>query len=98
MRDGHTAGQVVFSQKVAHDQVATEQLVIRVGKTAGEVRWAIDLTSNAAALLMAVLVVSGQQVVHVAMMRSRRRLVPSATFEGLSDCLAARGWVAGVVI
>ncbi|WP_238413037.1 IS110 family transposase [Saccharothrix deserti] len=38
---------------------------VEVGKTATEVRWAIDLTSNAGALPMAVLVHTGQQVVHV---------------------------------
>lgn len=58
-------GKVVFSQKFANDQAAIEQLVARAGQAAGEVRWAIDLTSNAAALLMAVLVATGQQVVYV---------------------------------
>jgi len=58
-------GKIVFSQKVANDQAAIEQLVARAGKAATEVRWAIDLTSNAAALLVAVLVASGQRVVYV---------------------------------
>jgi transposase len=60
-----TAGKVVFSQKVVNDQAAIEQLVARAGRAAAEVRWAIDLTSNAAALLVAVLVATGQQVVYV---------------------------------
>jgi transposase len=60
-----SAGKVVFSQKIANDQAAIEQLVARVGQGAGEVRWAIDLTSNAAALLVAVLIATGQQVVYV---------------------------------
>ena len=59
------AGKVVFSQKVADDQAAIEQLVARAGQAAGEVRWAIDLTSSAAALLVAVLIAAGQQVVYV---------------------------------
>lgn len=59
------AGKVVFSQKFANDQAAIEQLVARANQAAGEVRWAIDLTSNAAALLMAVLVATGQQVIYV---------------------------------
>ena len=59
------AGKVVFSRKVANDQGAIEQLVARAGQAAGEVRWAIDLTSSAGALLIAVLVASGQQVVYV---------------------------------
>ncbi|CUU59116.1 Transposase IS116/IS110/IS902 family protein [Parafrankia irregularis] len=59
------AGKVVFSRKVANDQAVIEQLVTRAGQVAGEVRWAIDLTGSAAALLTAVLVASGQQVVYV---------------------------------
>lgn len=58
-------GKVVFSRKLANDQAAIEQLVARAGQAAGEVRWAIDLTSNAAALLMAVLVNRSQQVLYV---------------------------------
>ena len=58
-------GKVVFSRKVANDQAAIEQLVERAGQSAAEVRWAIDLTSSAAALLMAVLAAAGQQVVYV---------------------------------
>jgi transposase len=60
-----TDGKVVFSQRVSNDQAASEPLVTRAGKTASEVRWAIDLTSNAAALLVAVLVATGQPVVYV---------------------------------
>jgi transposase len=58
-------GRVVFSQKVSNDQVAIEQLVTRATAAADQVRWAVDLTSNAAALLLAVLVTSGQKVVYV---------------------------------
>lgn len=59
------SGKVVFSQKVANGQAAIEQLVARAGQSAAEVRWAIDLTSSAAALLVAVLVAAGQRVVYV---------------------------------
>jgi transposase len=59
------AGKVVFSRKVANDQTAIEQLLARAGEAAADVRWAIDLTSNAAALLMAVLIDRGQEVVYV---------------------------------
>ena len=58
-------GRVCWSQKLPNDQAAIEQLIIRARGTAGEVRWAIDLTSSAAALLLAVLVTNGQQVVYV---------------------------------
>ncbi|MGH3625940.1 MAG: IS110 family transposase [Mycobacteriales bacterium] len=60
-----TEGKVVFTQKLANDQAAIEQLVARAGKSAIEVRWAIDLTSSAAALLIAVLMSTGQRVVYV---------------------------------
>ncbi|WP_433262832.1 IS110 family transposase [Actinosynnema sp. CS-041913] len=58
-------GKVVFSQGLANDQAAIGQLVARAVKSAAEVRWAIDLTSSAGTLLMAVLVAGGQQVVYV---------------------------------
>lgn len=58
-------GKVVFSQRVANDQAAIEQLLARARKAAGEVRWAIDLTSNAAALLVAILLTGGHRVVYV---------------------------------
>ena len=58
-------GRVCWSQKLPNDQAAIEQLVVRASRTAGDVRWAIDLTSSAAALLLAVLVVNGQPVVYV---------------------------------
>lgn len=58
-------GQVVFSQKVANDQAAIEQLLDRARKAATEVRWAIDLTSNAAALLVAILLTGEQPVFYV---------------------------------
>lgn len=60
-----TDGKVVFSQKVTNDQAAIEHLVARAARTASEVRWAVDLTSTAAALLLAVLVTTGQRVVYV---------------------------------
>jgi Transposase len=58
-------GTVVFSQGLANDQAAIEALVARASQTASEVRWAIDLTSSAAALLAAVLVATEGQVVYV---------------------------------
>ena len=59
-------GKLVFSRKLTNDQAAIEALVTRAEKSAIEVRWAIDLTSSAAAaLLVAVLASCGQQVVYV---------------------------------
>ena len=58
-------GKIRWSRKVANDQAAIEQLIAHAAKTAREVRWAVDLTSNAAAPLVAVLVTTGQRVVYV---------------------------------
>jgi transposase len=44
------SGKVVFSQKLVNDQAAIEQLAGRASRAASEVRCAIDLTRNAAAL------------------------------------------------
>ncbi|ODU01355.1 MAG: IS110 family transposase [Pseudonocardia sp. SCN 72-86] len=58
-------GKVVFSMKVDNTQSAIESLVGRAADTALDVRWAIDLTSSAAALLIAVLARAEQRVVYV---------------------------------
>ena len=58
-------GTLCWSQRVPNDQAAIEQLVARAARTADEVRWAVDLTSSAAALLLAVLAATGQKVVYV---------------------------------
>ena len=52
---------------MANSQQAVEDLIGRAVKTAagGEVRWAVDLVSPAAALLLAILLSSGQKVVYV---------------------------------
>jgi transposase len=59
------AGRLCWSQKVPNDQAAVEELVARAAATAAEVRWAVDLTGSAAALLLAVLIAAGQQVAYV---------------------------------
>ncbi|MGW7539493.1 IS110 family transposase [Amycolatopsis sp. NPDC054798] len=58
-------GRRCWSRKVPNDQAAIESLVAKAAATATEIRWAVDLTSNAAALLLAVLVTAGQHVVYV---------------------------------
>ena len=58
-------GKAVFSQRVDNDQASIEALLLRAGQAGIDVRWAIDLTSSAAALLIAVLISTGQQVVYV---------------------------------
>ncbi len=62
-------GARLWSVKVANDQKAIEDLLDRaaqmVANTGAEVRWALDLTSAAGALLTAVLLTSGQKVLYV---------------------------------
>src|SRR5256885_14871290 len=58
-------GTVLWSKQVPNDQAAIEQLISRAGEAATEVRWAVDLTSAEAALLLALLITNGQRVVYV---------------------------------
>jgi hypothetical protein len=61
------SGKRLWSVKVANGQQPIEELIVRAARSAGdgEVRWAVDLVSPAAALLLAVLLASGQKVVYV---------------------------------
>jgi transposase len=61
------AGKRLWSVKVANGQQPIEELIGRAAKSAGdgEVRWAVDLVSPAAALLLAILLTSGHKVVYV---------------------------------
>ena len=58
-------GTIVWSRQVRNDQAAVEQLIARAAATATTVRWAVDLTSAGAALLLALLIAAGQRVVYV---------------------------------
>jgi transposase len=58
-------GKRLWSVKVGNGQKPIEELVDRAVKTAGEVRWAVDLVSPPAALLLAILLSRGQKVVYV---------------------------------
>ncbi len=58
-------GKTVFSQKFGNNQVAVESLIARAGQTADRVRWAIDLTSPLALLLITVLLAADQAVTYV---------------------------------
>ncbi|GAA0922504.1 hypothetical protein GCM10009559_06090 [Pseudonocardia zijingensis] len=61
-------GKTVFSRKVKNRQAAIEELITRTtikagaGADGGEVVWALDMTSGSAALLVALLVSTGQPV------------------------------------
>lgn len=59
------SGKVAWSQKIANEQRAIEQLIGRARKSAERVRWAIDLTSPMALMLITVLLGAEQSVVYV---------------------------------
>ena len=82
-------GRLCWSQKVPNDQAAIEQLVARAAATATVVRWAVDLTGSAAALLLAVLITAGQQVGHVPG-RAVNRMAGMFRGEGKTDAKDAR--------
>lgn len=58
-------GAVVWSRKVGNDQQLTEELVDLAIRGNASVRWAVDLTSSAASLLLTVLALRGQHVVYI---------------------------------
>jgi transposase len=58
-------GHPVLSRKVVNDEAQILELLTAVREMADEVIWAVDLTSAAAALLLAVLVAHGQHVLYV---------------------------------
>jgi len=61
-------GKTVFSRKVKNRQTAIEELIARTAAKAGsdgEVVWALDMTSGSAALLVTLLVATGQSVLVV---------------------------------
>ena len=58
-------GKRLWSVKVANDQRQIEELITRAASSGAEVRWAVDLVSPAAALLLAILLSAGQKVVYV---------------------------------
>jgi transposase len=58
-------GRRLWSVKVGNGQQQIEELIARAGRSGGQVRWAVDLVSPMASLLLAVLLTSGQDVVYV---------------------------------
>lgn len=58
-------GHPVISRKVVNDEAEILELLTAVHEAADEVVWAVDLTSAAAALLLAVLLAHGQEVLYV---------------------------------
>ena len=82
-------GKVVFSQRVDNGQAAIEQLIARAGKAAVEVRWAVDLTSGAAGLLVVLLLTTGQPVAYVSG-QTVNRMAGAFGGEGKTDAKDAR--------
>jgi transposase len=82
-------GELLWSVRVANDQPAIEKLIARAAASAGEVRWAVDLTSAAAALLLAMLVAAGRRVLYVPG-RTVNRMSGVFTGEGKTDAKDAR--------
>jgi transposase len=58
-------GKMAWTQKLANEQAAIEALIDRAQNTAVAVRWAIDLTSPMALMLITVLLAAGESVVYV---------------------------------
>src|ERR1700722_8923115 len=58
-------GRLLWSVKVAHEQRRIEELIVKAAGSGCQVRWAVDLVSPVASLLLAVLLTSGQDVVYV---------------------------------
>jgi hypothetical protein len=75
--------------EVPNTQEAAEKLVGRAGKTGTSVCWAVDLTSAAASLLLAVLISAGQPVVYVPG-RVVNRMSGAFAGEGNTDAKDAR--------
>jgi transposase len=58
-------GKVVFSKRLGNGQAEVEALIARAAKAAARVRWALDMTSGSAGLLLAVLRQAGADLVYV---------------------------------
>ena len=86
-------GKTVFSRKVKNRQAAIEELITRTSAKAGggegEVVWALDMTSGSAALLVALLVGTGQSVLAVPG-RLVNRMSGAFAGEGKTDARDAR--------
>lgn len=60
-----TEGETLFSTKVINDEAQILTLIETARDRADEVRWAVDISGRASALLLALLFAQGQQVVYV---------------------------------
>jgi transposase len=83
------AGEVVFSQRMVNGQSAIETVIGRVRAKAGEVVWAVDMTSGVAGLLLALLAATGDPVMYVPG-RLVNRMSGAFAGEGKTDAKDAR--------
>jgi transposase len=74
-------GNTLWSKQIRNDQAAIEGLISHAATTAQSLRWAVDLTSSEAALLLALLVAAEQTVLYV----------PGRTVNRMSDTFAGEG-------
>ncbi|GAA3434168.1 IS110 family transposase [Kutzneria kofuensis] len=58
-------GVRLLSRRVVNDETAVLELIGQITALADQVRWAVDVCTGGAALLLALLVAHGQQVVHL---------------------------------
>ncbi|WP_037065832.1 IS110 family transposase [Pseudonocardia acaciae] len=58
-------GVRLLSRRVANEETALLELVAQVSGLAGQVDWAVDMSTGGAALLLALLVAHGQRVVYI---------------------------------
>lgn len=82
-------GKVVFTRKVANGQAEIEALIARASKAAAQVRWAVDITSGAAGMLLALLLRDGRPVTYVPG-RLVNRMAGAFAGEGKTDAKDAR--------
>ena len=81
------AGSIVWSRRIDNDQTSIEELLRAVDTS--NVRWAVDLTSAVASLLLTLLVAAEQQVVYVPG-RVVHALASAYRGEGKTDAKDAR--------
>jgi transposase len=81
------AGSIVWSRRIDNDQTSVEELLRAVDTS--NVRWAVDLTSAVASLLLTLLVAAEQQVVYVPG-RVVHALASAYRGEGKTDAKDAR--------
>lgn len=79
-----TEGNPVWSHRITNDQESIERIVALAMSMSTDVRWAVDMTSHEAALMLGVLNTAGQRVQYVPG-RIVHRMTGAFTGEGRTD-------------